>query len=98
MIDSWNRCGSWATRPIAARRLSIGPRVDPVDPDGALADVVDPQHGRGRLAGPGRADQGDQLARPDAEADVVQDRLAGGRFDCGRPAGELAMVDSSAVG
>src|SRR5829696_1840665 len=64
--------------------------VDAVDPDGALADVVDPgdQHGRGRLAGPGRADQGDQLPGADAEADVAQDRLAGGGPDGGRPAGE----------
>src|SRR5829696_10205511 len=64
--------------------------VDAVDPDGALADVVDPgdQHGRGRLAGPRRTDQGDQLAGADGEADVVQDRLAGCGPDRGRAAGE----------
>src|SRR5215212_419361 len=64
--------------------------VDAVDPDVALADVVDPgdQHGRGRLAGPRRADQGDQLAGADREADVVQDRLAGGGPDGGGAPGE----------
>src|SRR5829696_6465341 len=89
LVEQVRVLGDQADRPPETLQLQVA-HVDPVDPDGALADVVDPghQHGRGRLAGPGRADQGDQLAGPDAEADVVQDRLAGGRPDRRRPAGE----------
>ena len=89
LVEQVGVLGDQADRGPQALQLQVA-HVDPVDPDGALADVVDPgdQHGGGGLARPRRADQGDQLAGPDGEADVVQDRLAGGGPDRGRPAGE----------
>src|SRR5215217_2214831 len=89
VVEQVRVLGDQPDRGPQALQLQVA-HVDPVDPDGAVADVVDPgdQHGGGRLAGARGADQGDQLARPDGEADVVQDRLPGGRPARGRPAGE----------
>src|SRR5215218_10764694 len=89
VVEQVRVLGDQPDRGPQALQLQVA-HVDPVDPDGALGDVVDPghQHGGGGLAGPGRADQGDQLAGADGEADVVQDRLTGGGPDGGRPAGE----------
>ena len=48
--------------------------IDAVDRDAAALDVVEPQQqvDQRRLAGAGRADDPDPLARPDLEADVAQ--------------------------
>ena len=53
------------------------PEVDPVELDGAGVHVVEAgeQAGHGRLAGPGRAHEGDRGARLDGEVEAVEDRV-----------------------
>ena len=54
--------------------------VDPVQGDASLVDLVEPheQVDQGRLASPGRPDDGDRLARFGDQAEVGDERLVGG--------------------
>ncbi len=78
-MERANSIGSWNTTPIlrrSATQLHVAD-VDSVDADRAALRIEHAvqQAERGRLAGAGRADQSDGLARPHDEADVVH-RLA----------------------
>ncbi len=74
--------------------------VVPVDEHRATGDVVEPWHERHerRLAGTGRADEGDRLAGFDGEGDVVEDVAVGIADRSALAASSDGMVTDAAGG